>query len=441
MNWKKELEKKALNQKTIKGDSMLQIGKVYRAAKSIDPSVEKVDNLPNYYHETYIPNKERQIIIERGIFKPATVIGKDGIERTPLIVISSSPHKAGSNWTPWSDDYDPNHGRVIYYGDNKTPGMNPLDKKLNNPILLNLLDVYRSSSSEERLNYGVPCIFFERVKVGNRIKGNLMFQGFGIVEKAERVIQNTNDNEKFINYKFTFCVFSLKHEHDNFDWQWIIDRCNPSLTAEEANRNAPESWKTWIKYGSTYLSKVRRNNASQIILNPYDQILPPNSEEYELLSDIYQYYSTYAKDDFGWLGIDVTRRVLEKNGIECSDIGRVSHHANSRRSEFNMHLNIGDQPLTGIDLRILGQADCTDPAQQAGDYDISKETDSLKSGLIGSFVTTSYFSQETQKKIQEYRSPIMLINGKIIAQTVREQLYETNMPLDRYLTSIVGKNC
>lgn len=416
---------------------MLKISQVYRNTNEADYTKQIIDGLPNYKYETYIPFRKKQLVFERGMFKPENVIAENGDERIPLIIISSSPHKAGTLWTPWSDDYDPDNGTVTYFGDNKTPGMNPLDQKLMNSTLVELLDVYNSQNENERAEHAVPVLFFERVKVGKRIKGNLMFHGVGILEKAERVTQNTCNNEHFANYKFTFCVLSLDKENDCLDWNWILDRFNPSLSNKEANRNAPASWKTWVRYGSDYLRLVRRNKPVHVILNPRDQLPIENSKESDLLKNIYSYYSEFARDDFGWLGIEVTRRVLESNGFTCQDSGRIIHQ-NDRRSDFTLHMNAGKEPLTGLDLRVLGQADCTDPYREAEQYDISKGTSELKGGLIGSLVTTSYFSRETQKKVQEQRSPVILINGLTIARTVGEELTRTNLPLDQYLISING---
>lgn len=58
---------------------MLNIGKIYRANSSHNPVPDLVDNLPNYYHETFVPNKKKQIIFERGISKVEEVIGSDGL--------------------------------------------------------------------------------------------------------------------------------------------------------------------------------------------------------------------------------------------------------------------------------------------------------------------------------------------------------------------------
>jgi hypothetical protein len=38
-----------------------------------------------------------------------------------VVLISSSPHKIGSHENPWQDVFEPDHGHIRFYGDNKSP--------------------------------------------------------------------------------------------------------------------------------------------------------------------------------------------------------------------------------------------------------------------------------------------------------------------------------
>lgn len=414
---------------------MLNIGKIYRANSSHNPVTDLVDNLPNYYHETFVPNKKKQIIFERGISKVEEVIGSDGLSRIPLIIISSSPHKSGTDWTPWSDIYDPDHGIVMYYGDNKIPGENPLGAGHNNSLLLNQLDIYNSPDAAIRQKYAVPIVFFERVPVNGRLKGNLKFQGFGILEKAERVTQYNSNKEYFSNYRFSFCVFSLNDENENFNWKWIIDRCNPDLDVLQANINAPQSWKKWIKYGSENLQRARRNVSSRSIIKSSLQI-PSRSADLELLKQIYAYYSS-NKADFEWLALEITRKLIEENGGKCP-AWWVTQSSSDGGIDFVLRMDVGTDPLASIKIVVLGQAKCTDLESPINGKDIARTVARLKRGWIGSFVTTSYFSEKVQQEINEDKYPIILINGATLAKMVRNELFRSKLSLPEYLESIKG---
>lgn len=76
-----------------------------------------VDGLANFWRETIAADGTRTQL-EAGISPIGMVRAIDG-RRTPAILLRSSPHKAGSEVTPWQDLFDPDHGHIRYYGDSK----------------------------------------------------------------------------------------------------------------------------------------------------------------------------------------------------------------------------------------------------------------------------------------------------------------------------------
>jgi len=96
----------------------------------------------------------------------------------------------------------------------------------------------------------VPFVFFQRVAHAGRSKGNVRFQGFGIVARAERVTQyDRYRGVYFSNYVFEFAVFDLSAEHEVFDWVWISARRDRTKTLNETGGLAPKAWKEWLKHG------------------------------------------------------------------------------------------------------------------------------------------------------------------------------------------------
>ena len=125
------------------------------------------------------------------------------------------------------------------------------------------------------MNHCVPIVFFEKVSVNGRPKGNAVFHGFGILESAELVTQYDQDKCYFANYRFSFSVLSLSEENEQFDWQWITDRCDPNKTTEETMKHAPKAWKRFIKDGIDSLHLIRRSVAGKNLVKKKDQ-LPGN---------------------------------------------------------------------------------------------------------------------------------------------------------------------
>jgi len=105
----------------------------------------------------------------------------------------------------------------------------------------------------------VPVVCFRRVRVGSRTKGNVQFQGFGIITKVERVTQYDRRAEAlFSNYAFDFAIFSLSEENEEFSWDWIPARRDGTRSSDECLRLAPQSWQIWVKEGSGVVERCRR---------------------------------------------------------------------------------------------------------------------------------------------------------------------------------------
>jgi hypothetical protein len=82
----------------------MKIGQVLRYPRDRDPSSPVVDDLANFYFETHLPG-HHFADLSMGI---TAVNGP----RRPAILIRCSPHKVGSETTPWQDTFDPDNGHV-----------------------------------------------------------------------------------------------------------------------------------------------------------------------------------------------------------------------------------------------------------------------------------------------------------------------------------------
>ena len=413
---------------------MLKIGTVYRYAsdtKSYNTPV--IDGLPNYFYETHVDGFNNSFSFQKGIHSIRQVTGPDGKSRCPVIIVSSSPHKAGSDETPWQDKYEPDRGYIRYYGDNKSCSTNP--DKDGNHVLLTLKKIYDSGNKTERLDEAVPIVFFERVVVDGRIKGNLRFNGYGIIERVELVTQyDTKKKEYFSNYLFHFCVFTMKEDCECFDWSWIAKRCDPSLTNAETNKYAPAAWKKWINGGSESIHQVRRSVADFDIVKKSSQIPAKGTKAYKRLLDIYHYYDN-NKHNFEYLAMELTKKSLEKCGVTCTP-GWITQRSGDGGIDFVLRMDIGKDSLSGIKVIVLGQAKCTTPETKTNGVDIARTVARLKRGWIGAFVTTSYYSDRLQKELNEDKYPIMLINGKTVAELVDSELFDRGIDLNTYLDSL-----
>jgi hypothetical protein len=116
--------------------------------------------------------------------------------------------------------------------------------------------LHRSNDYESRLKT-VPFIFFKSIKVGERVKGNRVFQGVGLLNSAELVTQYQKDIGYFTNYVFEFDVLDMRKDFEVFSWDWISARRNPKLTNLETLKLAPKSWQSWVAEGEISRDKLK----------------------------------------------------------------------------------------------------------------------------------------------------------------------------------------
>lgn len=396
----------------------MRIREVFRYTAIKKRELETIDGLPNFAYFTDYTDANL-VQLESGI----NPIGKNGGDKiTPAILISSSPHKMGSAETPWQDFFAPDRGHIRYSGDNKDPDVEP-EKKKGNKALLTQFQLHNSDSTNDRLRAS-PIIFFKKVTVDGRAKGNYEFNGFGIINAAERVVQfNKATHTTFVNYIFDFTVFDMSQENENFDWNWINLRRNTSIDYKESAKSAPASWQEWVKNGKKSFGKIRRQVSRLHITTTDEQRPEKNSYEYRVLKGIYDFYSKSpsAKKRFELLASIVASHTIRKTNKHYMT-GWVTKGSGDYGIDFIGRLDIGED-FGKAKLIVLGQAKCEKLDAATGGNHIARTVAKLKRGWLGVYVTTSYFSENVQLEILDDKYPILLINGLSLAKSVIEIMH------------------
>jgi len=387
----------------------LQIAQIFRYAKDKAPDAQFVDGLPNYWNVTHLAGQARAQL-ESGINPIAVLKGRG---RRPAILVSSSPHRVGSAQTPWQDVFDVDNGRIRYFGDAKTPGADPALSP-GNKLLLQAHMVHSAIDPDERSS-AVPVIFFQRTSVGGKAKGFARFQGFGVIERAERTTQfDLRKGASFTNYVYDFAVLSMARENEIFDWNWINCRRNPDASDAECLKSAPASWREWLKGGESALPRVRRRAAKLSVVDPKDQLPEKGSKTEKVLQQIYAYYDN-RKHRFEGLAYAVTKRLLSASHGLFVD-GWITPLGSDGGADFIARLDIGEG-FGALKQIVYGQAKCEAPSGCVNGKDIARTVARLKRGWFGVFVTTSSFSKSVQLEIIEDEYPLLLVSGGEVAMT------------------------
>ncbi len=409
----------------------LKIGEIFRYARPYNSSPSEIDYLWNHFFVTSSPGLPHALL-DKGINQIGNVLAPDGY-RCPAILIRSSPHKIGSHDTPWQDTFDPDNGHIHYYGDNKEPGMDPAQAP-GNKVLLEA-KTFHSALDTQLRKQSVPLIFYRTVTYKQKSKGFVEFNGFGIIRNCELVTQYDRKNARtFSNFAYDFVIFDISMEHEEFDWNWITARRNAKFTLDDTLRTAPESWKKWIKEGSKSLEKNRRRVSRLLITSTSEQNPLANSREYSALREIYQFYSE-KKTKFEALASVITARYIRETGGIYTE-GWITQSTGDRGADFIGRLDIGFG-FGRVKVLLLGQAKCEKLDEPTSGTHIARTVARLKRGWVGAYVTTSYFSEPVQQEIIEDSYPLLLINGKKLAEIALKIVHDDSYPnLSSFLADV-----
>jgi hypothetical protein len=257
-------------------------------------------------------------------------------------------------------------------------------------------------------------VFFERVTVDGRQKGQVQFHGFGVLTGVTLVTQfHPATGDYFPNYRFEFCVFSLAEEGERFDWRWIDARRDPSAPLVSTLAVAPQSWRTWISNGHSSLERVRRNVLKSTIRRSVSQRPPAGSATAKALQSLYNRYSVDRKS-FENVASYVTALHLRQDQTKYRE-GWVTPRGSDHGIDFVGRIEIGTG-LGTTNLVLLGQAKCEKPSSPTGGNHIARTVARLRRGWLGAYVTTSFFSEAVQYEVAEDEYPILLINGSRVIE-------------------------
>ncbi len=404
---------------------VVAVGDVLRYARGTSPDDPVVDGLASYWHLQRDPDHQSsRLLLEAGINVPAEVSSPSGARR-PVIALRSSPWKAGAQSTPWHDEFDLDHGHVRYYGDHKPSTLGPVGSTRGNQELLRAWRLHSSGSSADRA-IAPPILVYRAVPVytgGRRIdKGHVEFCGVGVIERLEHVLQrDARSGVSFPNLVVDLDMVQLDSS-DRMDFRWIDDRRDSSLQAIDALRFAPTPWRRWVREGRVCLPRIRRRVLSSRVLGKADQLPPRGSRDEAILQAIYHAFDA-DKHAFEWLASRVAERVLGASGAEYRD-GWLTRAGGDGGMDFVGRLDVGTSQAK-TPLVVLGQAKCVEPDSSVSPDQVARLVARLRRGWIGVFITTGHFSRQAQVEVVDDEYPVVLVPGKVLAETVHRLAEES----------------
>jgi len=387
---------------------------------SKDRDLEAFGSYRNIYAVT--TGGPKWISLERGINTIAGVLAHDAVRR-PAILIRSSPWKAGTTSTPWHDVFDLDHGHVRYFGDHKVTTPGAVGTSRGNAALLEEFEFHRGSTMARRL-LATPLLLFRAVPAEGVQKGYVEFCGLGVLERAERIVQWDDRAEmSYPNYVYDIAVLDLSAEDEVFDWRWINTRRNAGLRAEETLREAPQSWREWVRHGDVALDRLRRRVGRNAVRSRQEQLPSRGTPERAVLDRVYCAFDN-RKHAFETLASTVAGRVMGAEGSASYLPGWLTRPSGDRGVDFVARLDAGSGD-SKAKLVVLGQAKCIAPDGPAVSAEqLARVVARLRRGWIGAYVTTGVFSEPAQQEMVLDEYPMVLVGGLRLSQEVRLMAYE-----------------
>ena len=416
----------------------------YRYAKpDPGPDVEFIDGIRNLFNATRWPAwpglaGAGRAQLDHGIDFITNVTAVDGLRR-PAILIGSKPHQAGSDWTPWHDELDPDRGYIRYYGDNKaTTGLDARDTRGNRSIVEQFV-LHLGATRNDRLR-AAPLLFFESLVRDGKVKGFWKFLGVGLVERAELVTQIDRLNRPFVNYVFDCLLIDLSSEGLNLSWDWIAARRDPTKTLEDSLALAPASWRRWVEQGPIVKDKIRQEFNRAALLTPADQRPEADTPAADALRQVVNHYKKIGpyqgvgEHRFEGLASEIAGSVLKSSGQYRP--GWITKRAGDGGVDFVSRLDLGVGPGS-LKLVVLGQAKCIAGATPVtSGLDLARTVARLDRGWVGAFVTTGYFSDQAQREVIGDRFPLLMLNGRHVGETVVKEAALRGSTVSDYIAAI-----
>jgi hypothetical protein len=120
------------------------------------------------------------------------------------------------------------------------------------------------------------------------------------------------------------------------------------------------------------------------------------------------------KCHFEVLASAVAAHILSKSGAVYRE-GWITPSSRDHGTDFVGRLTLGSG-FASTKLVVLGQAKCEGIDSPTGGMHVARTVARLRRGWIGVYVTTSYYSEPVQREVFEDQYPLILVNGRQLAE-------------------------
>jgi len=329
----------------------------------------------------------------------------------PLVVLYLSHAQVD-----WPDRLDPATGDLIYFGDNRSPGHQLLEKQGN--TVLN--ESYGLMFDGERSK--VPAfLVFEKVGASRdtRFVG-LAAPGSPRLTPGEELVGRwyLHPEGRFQNFEAHFTILKV----ESVSRQWLDE-----LTAgERLGKSCPTIWRQWVEtghYEPLITSPVERPPSKA-------QQLPQDAASRKLLEIVHAHFSANPFKFEAFAG-EMLRQ--HRPGL----VGEIDY----TRPYVDGGRDAVGKVLAGRNVRtVIGEfaleAKCFSPDTAVTVSQVSRLSGRLRGRMFGAFVTTSYIARQAYDEVRlQDRRPVLFLTGRDIVDLLREMQKGRPKDLTEYVVS------
>jgi hypothetical protein len=305
------------------------------------------------------------------------------------ILLVTDARSSGSAWNPWEDLVELPAGRIVYWGDAKF-GRKTVDEFIGNRALRSAWEAV----IDNNMALVPPILHFSKTRTGE-----ILFNGLCVIDHLELTWFEDAEGRPVRNYRAHLTI--LDEEFVEVDW--LHERANAGNT-EDLLRNGPRAWR---HYQAGSVDRLRIWAPS---IRSHDAQLPAaGSSDLGILTQLTAMPPTH----FEAAVVSVFRQLEDIRHT----ITRTRPTADGGFDFYGTF--ILPAPLS-YEISFLGEAKrfaMTAPVQPKH---VSRLVARLGRGQYGLFVTTSYFTKQTQEEVLQDGYPTRLIAGGDLVRIMRE---------------------
>lgn len=305
------------------------------------------------------------------------------------IVLVTDERSAGSTANPWNDSVDLPHGQIIYWGDAKFDTKRLVDDFPGNRALRDAWNQVLDS----QMALIPPILHFSKRKTGV-----LRFNGLCILEKLE-LTWFEDQGRPVRNYRAHLSIL----DEEFVDVGWLQARMR-ATTRAQLTSNGPTAWR---RYQDGVVDRLRV--WAPRIRSVADQLPKTGSDDASLLLQLMHLTPT----EFEAAVVTLFRK-LETVHHEVTRTRRSADGGFDFSGLFTL-----PRPVDYV-IPFRGEVKRYARSTAVGPKDVSRLVARLGRGEYGLFVTTSYFTKQTQEEVLEDKYPTRLFAGADLVGMMRE---------------------